>query len=250
MRFFLKVKNTFIFALIKVKNTFKNMFSYQQTNKYLFAVDCVIFGYDESELQLLLFKRQLEPSKGLWSLVGGWIEPEESADDAAKRILHKITGLRNVYQEQVEAFTSPQRDPGGRVISLVYYALIRKDIQKEELIKDYGAQWLPVRELPSLIFDHEEMVAKALNKLRLKASHELIGKQLLPNSFTLLQLRQLYNAIYLREFDPGNFRKKILSTRLLKKLDVKNTTESKKGAFYFQFKEDIEDFRTERLVKY
>jgi 8-oxo-dGTP diphosphatase len=223
---------------------------YKRPHKFLFAVDCVIFGYDESELQLLLFKRQIEPSKGMWSLVGGWVDPDESSDCAARNVLYKITGLKDIFQEQVEMFSSPRRDPGGRVISLVYYSLIRKDIQNQELIKDFGAQWHPVNNLPSLIFDHGEMVEKALNKLRLKASHELIGKQLLPNSFTLLELRKLYNAIYQREFDPGNFRKKVLSTKLLNKLDIKNTTESKKGAYYFQFKEDVKDFSTERLVKY
>lgn len=223
---------------------------YNKPQKYLFAVDCVIFGYSESELQLLLFKRQIEPCKGEWSLVGGFVEQEESSDDAAKRVLHNLTGLKDIYLEQVEAFTAVNRDPGGRVISLVYYALIRQDKQDKSLIHDFGAQWLPVKQLPDLIFDHNEMVDKSLHKLRIKASHELIGKQLLPDSFTLLELRSLYNAIYQREFDPGNFRKKILSTNLLARLDHKNTTDSKKGAYYFEFKKDIDDFRTDRIVKY
>ncbi len=223
--------------------------NYNQQERYLFAVDCVIFGYESEELKLLLFKRHIEPAIGGWSLVGGWINPEESAEDAAKRVLSKITGLQDIFLEQVEVFSRPDRDPGGRVISVVFYALIRKDMYDYKLVKDYGAEWKSISKLPELIFDHDLMVKKALDKLRTKASHELIGKQLLPGNFTMLQLRNLYGAIYLRFFDPGNFRKKVLSTKLLKRLDIKNTTESKKGAYYYQFRSDVESFNTERLVK-
>lgn len=226
------------------------MVVYIKPQKYLFAVDCVIFSYSDSELQLLLFKRQIEPCKGQWSLVGGFVEPAESSDEAAKRVLLKLTGLKDIYLEQVEAFTAVNRDPGDRVISLVYYALIRQDKQDKAMIHDFGAQWMPIKKLPKLIFDHSEMVEKSLHKLRIKASHELIGKQLLPDAFTLIELRNLYNALYQREFDPGNFRKKTLSTRLLTRLDHKNTTDSKKGAYYFTFNKNINDFRTDRIVKY
>lgn len=223
--------------------------NYQHDAQFLFAIDCIIFGYEEGELKLLLFKRLIEPSSGEWSLVGGWVNENESADDAAKRVLTKITGLEDIFLEQVQVFSKPKRDPGGRVISVIYYALVRKDMYDNQLVDDYGAQWISISELPDLIFDHSEMFQQSLDLLRQKASHALIGKQLLPEKFTLLQLRNLYNAIFQRDFDPGNFRKKVLSTKLLTKLDIKNKTESRKGAYYYSFRPEVDDFYTDIIVE-
>ncbi len=215
---------------------------YTNQPKHLLAVDCVTFGYENDELKLLLFQRQLEPEKGKWSLVGGWVEPHETVEKAAERVLYKITGLRDIFQEQVEVFSDPGRDPGGRVVSVAFYALIDIKSHNKELLSHFGASWWPVSQLPPLIFDHGQLVNAAMKKLRSKAAYDLVGRDLLPEEFTITQLRQLYNSIFMQQFDPGNFRKKILSLNAIERLDKKDTSESKKGAFYYRFNkpEDID----------
>lgn len=214
------------------------------------AVDCVILGYQDEEIKLLLYPRSFEPYKGNWSLLGGFVQDNESADEAAARILKQTTGLEQIFLEQVSAFSVPNRDPEARVISLAYYALIRIDLHDEECVTENGAFWIPLRKLPNLIFDHQEMLAKALVKLQQKAGYSLIGSELLPEMFTLIQLRKLYEAIFQREFDPGNFRKKILSLGVLEKQDLKDVSESKKGAFYYKAKSNIGEIDTDRIVKF
>jgi len=211
-----------------------------QDNKRFISVDCVIFGYEQDQLKLLVFQRAIEPAKGEWSLLGGWVQQHESAEDAALRVLHKLTGLSDVYLEQVHTFSDPNRDPGGNVLTIAYYALIKIDEEMNALTEASGAKWYTLGELPSLIFDHNKLVKRALDKLRLRSSYELIGRKLFPDKFTLTQLRQLYNQIFQKEFDPGNFRKKVLSLKLLERLEEKDMSESKKGAFYFRFKNQDE----------
>jgi len=222
---------------------------YHLQDKQLIAVDCIIFGYEKGELKLLLFKRQLEPKLGSWSLIGGWVDINETVEKAAGRVLFKITGLNNIFQEQVKVFSDPNRDPGGRVVSLAFYSLI--DIRKhnKELVNQYGAKWWPVSKLPELIFDHSEMVNESLKKLRTKATHDIVGRDLLPVEFTITQLRQLYNSIFVREFDMGNFRKKILSLNALERLDKKDNSDSKKGAYYYTVKKLNETDEFDRIIK-
>ena len=214
------------------------------------AVDCIIFGYEDNELKILLFHRSIPPSKGDWSLIGGWVNPDETTDKAAQRVLQHITGLKDIYMDQVQVFSDPQRDPGGRVISITYYALISIEEHDKELVREYGAHWWPISKMPKLIFDHNIMVDKALERLRFKASYELTGIHLLPEKFTITQLRDLYTAIFQRNFDPGNFRRKILSLDLLERLRQKDTNESKKGAFYYKIKDNIPLNAGERIVNY
>jgi len=213
------------------------------------AVDCIIFGYEDDELKLLLSPRRFQPAQGEWSLMGGWVQNNETVEKAAERVLYQITGLKDIYLEQVHVFSNPERDPGGRVISVVFYAMIRIDRHDKDLLKEHGAVWWTFSEKPDLIFDHDQMVEYAHEKLKLKAGYSLIGENLLPEKFTILQLRTLYEAIFQRKFDPGNFRKKILSLKVLEKLKDKNTTASKKGAFYYRFKKHPEEFIHERIVK-
>lgn len=218
--------------------------------KHYVAVDCVIFGYIDAELKLLLYPRSFEPAKGNWSLPGGFIQHNESSDQAAARILKKTTGLDDIFMEQVAAFTDPQREEVARVISLAYYALVRLDKYDENRLKEHGAAWYSLNEKPKLIFDHEEMIVKALLKLQYKAGYQLVGIELLPEMFTLTQLRMLYEAIFQRELDPGNFRKKILSLGILKKSNKKNSTESKKGAYYYSYhQDDIQEKDIGRIMK-
>lgn len=222
---------------------------YNKFSKYFVAVDCVIFGYEDGDLKLLLYHRGFEPAKGMWSLMGGFVGEEESSDTAARRILKNITGLDDIYLEQVQAFTNPDRDSEDRVISLTYFALIRIDKHKADKVKENGAHWWSLKALPNLVFDHKEMVDKALERLQIKAGLELVGSELLPDQFTLLQLRKLYEAIFQKKLDTGNFRKKVLSLKVLQRLDERNTTESRRGAYYFKFIDGAKDKSFERIVK-
>ena len=218
--------------------------------RHYVAVDCVIFGYTDGELKLLLYPRSFEPSKGDWSLPGGFVQDNESSDQAAARILEKTTGLDDIFMEQVAAFAEPNRDKAARVISLAYYALIRLDKYDDKRLKDHGAAWYSLNEKPELIFDHTEMVDKALSKLQYKAGYQLVGSELLPEMFTLTQLRKLYEAIFQRELDPGNFRKKILSLGILNKSNKKDSTESKKGAYYYSYhQDDVQEKDIGRIIK-
>jgi len=224
--------------------------SYNQHPKHYIAVDCSIFGYEDGELKLLLYPRGFEPSLGKWSLMGGFVEDNESLEEAAMRVLFHTTGLKDIFLEQASAFSKPDRDPGARVISMTFVALIRMHMHDKDLVRENGAHWWPVTKLPALVFDHEAIVENALALLQQKASIDLIGKELLPEIFTLMQLRNLYEAIFQKTFDPGNFRKKVLSVGILERLNLKNTTESKKGAYYYQFKKSEPEMRSERIVKF
>lgn len=210
---------------------------YKQHPKILIAVDSIIVGFNENdhELQVLLLKRKFEPEKGKWSLMGGFVEPTESLDDAAKRIVYQLTGLDNVYMEQLYAFGEPERDSGGRIISVAYFSLVKIKDSDRELVRQNGANWVPLSQLPKLIFDHNEMIEKALRKLRIRARTQPIGFELLPEKFTIPQLQRLYEAIYQKPFDKRNFRRKLLSMKLLDKLEEKEKETSKKGAFYYRF---------------
>ena len=212
---------------------------YPNSRKHLLAVDCIIFGYDilEREIKLLLFKRIFEPAKGRWSLAGGFVDPDESLDEAANRILRKLTGLDSVYMKQSYAYGEKDRDPGDRVVSVAYFALIPiRDIDKE-LAERNGVSWRSLSSLPDLIFDHPLMVKRALSDLQNQVKIRPVGFELLPEKFTLVQLQDLYEAIYQRKVDKWNFRKKILSMGILEKLDEKERETSKKGAYYYKFNE-------------
>ncbi len=213
---------------------------YKGHPKILLSVDSIIFGFNENEreLKLLVLKRNFEPAKGNWSLMGGFVSPEESIDKAAKRIVAELTGLENVYMEQLHAFGDLGRDPGGRIVSIAYFSLIKINDYDKELARKHGACWVSLSELPSLIFDHDQMVGKALNMLRTRARTRPIGFELLPEKFTIPQLQGLYEAIYQTRFDKRNFRRKLLSMDLLEKLDEKEKETSKKGAFYYEFNKE------------
>ncbi|MFN8257874.1 MAG: NUDIX domain-containing protein [Bacteroidales bacterium] len=213
------------------------------------AVDCIIFGYENDELKLLLYHRQMPPAKGLWSLMGGFVEENESIEETSKRVLNQTVGLENIFMEQVYVFSSPDRDPGGRVVSVAFYALIPIHSSDKELVDSHGAKWFSINDLPELVFDHRQMVGLALEKLQQTASYKLIGKELLPEQFTLTQLHNLYNSIFQKKFDAGNFRKKISSLNILEKLNFKDTMSSKRGAYYYTFKDANGTLFMERIVK-
>lgn len=212
------------------------MTTYYNINpKFYVSVDCIIFGFDEGELKLLLLKRNFEPAMGEWSLMGGFVQEGESVDNAAKRVLRELTGLENVYMQQVGTFGEVERDPGERVISVAYYALINVDEYDRQLVDQHNAFWIKIDELPSLIFDHPEMIVKARELMKHQASDNPIGFNLLPELFTLSQLQSLYEAIYGEQMDKRNFRKRIATMDYIEKTDHIDKTGSKRGAYLYKF---------------
>jgi len=211
---------------------------YKGHDKHLVALDCIIFGFDEGDLKLLVLKRKFEPAKGEWSLMGGFLKSDESLDEGAMRILKQLTGLTDIYMEQLYGFGDVDRDPGERTISIAYYALINVNENDRKLAETHGATWISIKNLPNLIFDHNQIVDKALKTLRSKTVRKPIGFELLPEKFTLPQLQSLYEAINQEPLDKRNFRKRILETGLLNKLDEKEKGTSKKGAFFYKFDKD------------
>ncbi|MDT0644344.1 NUDIX domain-containing protein [Zunongwangia sp. F363] len=218
---------------------------YRVKDKLYAAADCIIFGFESGRIKLLLFRRRVEPLKGEWSLIGSFVRLEEDVSEAAKRVLKEITGLENVYMEQLKAYGKADRDPGFRCLSIAQYALIRINEYDEELVEKHGAHWFDIDEVPDLVLDHNQMVADALECLKQKARYQPIGFELLPEKFTIPQLQQLYEAIYQRELDSRNFRKKLLSLKVLIKLDEKDKSGSKRGAFLYKF--DHENYQ--KLLK-
>ena len=208
---------------------------YPHEDRQLLAVDCVIFGFDNQELKLLLIRRKMEPGKGMWSLMGGFPKRDEGLYQAAGRVLKQLTGLENVYLEQLFAYGDVDRDPGERVVSVAYFSLIKIGDYDQELVKQYDAHWVCVNCIPELVFDHREMVEKAFRRLRRRARTQPIGFELLPDKFSMPQLQSLYEGIFQKELDKRNFRKKILSMGFLDKLDEKDKSSSKKGAFLYRF---------------
>jgi ADP-ribose pyrophosphatase YjhB (NUDIX family) len=208
---------------------------YAEHPKFHVAMDCIIFGFDQGELKLLIHKRRFEPFKGHWSLFGGFLKEGESLDEGASRILNELSGLENIYMEELQTYGEIERDPAGRVISVAYYALIPAHRYKEDHSRKYGATWVSLTELPELIMDHGLMVEKGLGRLRSRASSQPIGFELLPREFTIPQLQALYEAIYQSGLDKRNFRKKILSMDVLIKLEEKDKSTSRKGAFLYRF---------------
>lgn len=208
---------------------------YNNHDKILVAVDCIIFGFDGNRLQALLIKRGFEPEKGKWSLMGGFVGQQESAEESAVRVLNQLTGMNDIYMEQLGCFSNVDRDTAGRVISIAYFALINIKDYSTQLQLEHEARWFPLNEVPSLIFDHDKMVAKAKKRLQEKVVNHPIGFELLPTKFTLPQLQSLYEAIYEIPLDKRNFTKKILSLGILNKLTEKEKQSSRKGAFYYVF---------------
>lgn len=193
---------------------------------YSLSVDCVIFGYNAGKLQVALIERKNVPFKGCWALPGGFVEGDETVEEAAFRELQEETGLRDIYLEQFHVFSEPDRDPRGRVITVAFFALIDSDqcelVASEDASK---AVWWGVDELPVLSFDHESIFEKALDSLRVAIKIKPIAFELLPEKFTLTQLQQLYEEVFAVDIDKRNFRKKV------SKMDfIQETGKMTKGA--------------------
>ena len=210
------------------------MKQYSGQKRMLVAVDCIIFGFDGEDLKLLLIKRGFEPEKNKWSLMGGFLRERETLDEAANRVLKELTGLENVYLEQLHAFSDVNRDPEERTVSTAYFALIDIHQYEKQLNEDYHAEWFSLSQKPKLIFDHDDMVGMAQKQLRYKAALHPLLFELLPQKFTIPHLQNMYEEVYETNFDSRNFTRKLLSTGLLVRQNGKDKSGSKKGAFYYK----------------
>jgi len=211
---------------------------YPIENRILVAIDCIIFGFDGEEIKLLVIKRNFEPEKGNWSLMGGFLHHNEDLEDGAERILYDLTGLKNIYVEQIITAGKVNRDPVERTISVVFFALIGIRDQDQEAVNAHNAHWLSLERKPPLIFDHDDMVAKAIEHLRYKAALHPIGFELLPERFTIPKLQKLYEAIYNVQLDRRNFSRKILSTGLLMDTGEKDDQSSTKKATLYRLDQE------------
>lgn len=212
---------------------------YSQYHRFYVAVDCIIFGVRAGKLSVLLTRRAFEPEMGKWSLMGGFANADESLDEAAARVLRQLTGLDEVYMRQVGAFGEVDRDPGERVISVAYYALLNIDEVDNSLLEEYKAVWVDITELPELGFDHPAMIDKALRALRRRMDHEPLAFNLLPPLFTLTQLQGLYEVVLGQEIDKRNFRKRVADNPCIVVTDSIDKKCSKRGARLYRFSPEI-----------
>lgn len=202
------------------------------------TVDCVVFGLDDSELKVMLIQRGIAPFKGKWALPGGFVRVDETLDAAARRELEEETGLHNIFLEQLYTFGAVDRDPRERVVSVAHYALINLSEHNVHAASDASAAaWFGVHDVPSLAFDHAEILQMALERLRSKVRYKPIGFELLPKKFTLSQLQHLYELVLERELDKRNFRKRVLAMGLLIELDEVEQDVAHRAARLYRFDE-------------
>ena len=208
---------------------------YNEHQKVYVSVDCIVFGFDEGKLRVLIGKRQMDPGRGQWSVYGGFVGNTESVDDAAQRVLYELTGLKNLYLQQVGAFGSVDRDPGERVISIVYYSMINVKDYNRTLLMQHDVEWVSIDELPPLYSDHKQMIRRARQLMQEKISTEPISFNLLPKLFTLTQLQRVYEAVQGEEVDKRNFRKRIKEMDFIEKTELIDKKTSKRGAYLYRF---------------
>ena len=200
------------------------------------SVDCVIFGFDEGDLKILLVRRGVEPYQGQWALPGDLVDPDEDLNVAAVRVLNELTGLNNVYMKQVLTFGEVHRHPLGRVFTVAYYSLIRIDKYKvNEGNWAEEARWWSLKEIPDLPFDHNLIVETVSENFRSQVRRQPIGFELLPNAFTLTEIQHLYEAVLQTNFDVRNFRKKLLATGLLIDTDTFTRYNAHRPARLYRF---------------
>ncbi len=190
----------------------------ENTNRIALSVDCIIFGFDESKLKVLLIRSDLKKYSGKWSLLGDLVFPSEDLDAAAYRILKQRTGLSDVYLEQVNTFGKVNRHPAGRVVTVAYCSLI--NVQHHKLnILDNELHWHDIKNVTDLAFDHQQIFDTCLKQLQKRVQEHPLGFNLLPKKFSLRDLQNLYEAILDVKMDRRNFRKKFFSMDFLVDLD-------------------------------
>lgn len=207
---------------VLLKNINTHAIEIDHSQKVALSVDCVIFGFDEHELKVLLIRSDLDEYKNKWTLLGDLVLVDEDPDKAAYRILQKRTGLKDVYLEQVHTFGKPNRHPVGRVVTIAYYSLV--NIEKCKITtQEHELHWHSVKDIRQLAFDHKQIFDICFNRLQQDILDRHVGFNLLPPKFSLRKLQSVYEAILCKELDRRNFRKKILALDILEDLDELET---------------------------
>lgn len=209
--------------------------AYSSFPRFHVGVDCIIFAVNNDRLSVLLVKRDFEPEKGKWSLIGGFVNDNESVDEAAKRVLRELTGIDNVFIRQIGAFGEIDRDPGARVVSVAYFALLNLKEVDEKVVNEYKAEWVDVNDLPQLGFDHPKMIEQALSVMRRKILTDALAFNLLPEYFTLTQLQTLVETVTGKELDKRNFRKRITEIPGVEQTDLIDKESSRRGARMYRY---------------
>lgn len=220
------------------------------------TVDCVIFGLDaQQKVNVLLIQRKNDPFAGQWAMPGGFVDMDEDLETAALRELEEETGVHDLFIEQLFTFGAPDRDPRGRVISVAYYALVNLEHHPIEAASDARqVQWFPVNDVPELAFDHAHIFRVALERLRAKVRYQPIGFELLPPTFTLTQLQNLYENILGIEsgLNKRNFRTRILKMGVLQEVGVQEGVAHRPARLYrFDRRkyEELEKSKYEDLIR-
>ena len=204
------------------------------------TVDCVIFGLDleEETLKVILIQRDVEPYEGGWAIPGGFVRRGETLMEAASRELEEETGIEDVFLEQLYTFGDPNRDPRGWIVSVAYYALVSPDKHRIHATADARqAKWFPVTSVPRLAFDHQDILDKALERVRGKLTYAPLGFELLPQKFTIKQLQKVYEIVLGRTLDNRNFRKKIFAMDVLRELGEMQKGVPHRAARLYRFDE-------------
>jgi 8-oxo-dGTP diphosphatase len=204
------------------------------------TVDVVIFTLLDDELKVLLIKRSRWPFDGMWAIPGGFVQPHESLEAAARRELEEETGARDVYLEQLYTFGEPDRDPRGRIVTVAYFALVaakRLDLRTDSSYEASEVAWWPAYNLPDLAFDHSRIMTYAIQRLRYKLEYSAVGFQLLPELFSLSELQSAYETILREPLDKRNFRRKVLAADILEETDRFREGDHRPARLY-RFKHD------------
>ncbi len=209
--------------------------AYPGFEKFYLAIDCVIFGLQNNVLKVFTVPRAYEPFRGMASLPTSFIGNDESTDDAALRVIYSITGKTHTYFRQLEVFSKPDRDEAGRVVSVAYYALVNLGECSSDLKESKPGTWKELDKARPMVFDHMDMVLLAKKRLRSRVKTHPVAFRLLGEKFTLTQLQNLYESIFGYELDKRNFRKRVLQMNILDKLEEKDKTTSKRGAYLYRY---------------
>lgn len=217
--------------------------SFELTN----TIDCAIFGFSEKKLYVLLVQRAINPYKGYWMLPGGVVQNTQTLESAAAYVLQALTGVTDVYLEQVKAYSDIERHPVKRVVTISFYALVKPE-NHQIAAKSYSAnvRWCPVEDVPPLGFDHNKLLIDALAKLQRELRFSAQGFELLPEKFTLKELQDLYETILGEKLDRRNFRRKISALNILVDTNEKKMGIQGNPSLY---KFDKQNFKEEELIK-